>query len=976
MDRKRSVDDANANLVIRTDIARENEYGLEHLREQEQQAKDRENTSSPNSVALSTDEPETTSASTTTNNTSLSSSEVSANSTARTSTMTDREPHKNPLHEHHIPKTTILDLVSNTASSSALPVPFGFSISRKGSLIAVYSASNIWLINASNLPRLFTRILDIRRKPVALDILDDGTLLVVLSTPTKVDVYQLLGEGERMIEKKRTVLLENDSKAIALSPDGLVLATGHQYGIEVISLAPTATESDRRSVTCQDMDALQFSDDGRTLLATTYARRTGCSTVFTVHGPYDGPFTEEGVPIQQDVDKAWTSQILFPEKAMIARQAALLPDSNTGQVNELFAFDADEDSWGIYDLAGLEFTEKKEFLPDQQSWTRAEFLDDALPAVSPKADHVALALRQQNATSLWLYRLPDSYKGGRWAYEQSSDHSDERSPLSPCSCIPVLQDESSAHQEIAVLRWLTIPDEPNIDRLVAVGNLIFNSTSDGPMHSMPQSSAGVVVVMDFDRSKSGKVKTPVPVRMTYDLDNLLPGERLPEEDIEFEREVELVRTRTVVQRRAAARSRDSRSLGRSQTTSSREGVAERARPNIPEIVMDEETLEGEEAQAAFEAPYDHSQPRSQMSLQRAATVAAVAPANRRHLRALPFRPLEYRRADGLREFPHESDADNWVPPPPPYTPNADPPGPGALNISLTFPGSHPQSLPVPPVPPVPSVPPVPPVPAVATLPPVPAIPAVPALPAHTTVTPLRPVLTSQDPVERGSLPPSTMTTLLPPPALLHANTYPGPQSPVPRIPVPHRPQQSISQQLQHPQQLHHGSGTVTRRPSQRTAYQATHSVILSNRNSRSSGAVPPNPMLPSPQQLVTLERHASRRGNGVPRAALGANRRVSSADSITMRPSTAPQGNQSVASRSAMRRPLLPRLTTINSISPNADREVLSAPPRTHSRTQSRAESRAEGRAQSRAQSRLQREFTSASTEGSPGRRFFRCVMM
>ena len=152
--------------------------------------------------------------------------------------------------------------------------------------------------------------------------------------------------------------------------------------------------------------------------------------------------------------------------------------------------------------------------------------------------------------------------------------------------------------------------------------------------------------------------------------------------------------------------------------------------------------------------------------------------------------------------------------------------------------------------------------------------------------------------------------------------------------------------------------------------------MLSNRNSRGSGTVSPNPMLPSPQQLVTLERHASRRGNGIPRAALGANRRVSSADSISRRPSAVRQGNQRVASRSAMRRPLLPRLTTINSISLNADREVLSAPPRTHSRTQSRAESRAESRAQSRAQSRLQREYASASTEGSPGRRFFRCVVM
>ena len=79
----------------------------------------------------------------------------------------------------------------------------------------------------------------------------------------------------------------------------------------------------------------------------------------------------------------------------------------------------------------------------------------------------------------------------------------------------------------------------------------------------------------------------------------------------------------------------------------------------------------EEGVVPVDEPYSQSQPRSQFSLQRAATIAANAPANRHHLRALPDRPLEYRRADGLREHPHESDADNWVPPPPVYSERPD-----------------------------------------------------------------------------------------------------------------------------------------------------------------------------------------------------------------------------------------------------------------------------------------------------------------
>ncbi|CAK7201057.1 hypothetical protein SEUCBS139899_003758 [Sporothrix eucalyptigena] len=92
---------------------------------------------------------------------------------------------------------------------------------------------------------------------------------------------------------------------------------------------------------------------------------------------------------------------------------------------------------------------------------------------------------------------------------------------------------------------------------------------------------------------------------------------------------------------------------------------------------DAESILGEEEQeameAAFDAPYSHASPRSGTTLRRAATAAAM---NRR-LNPPPAtttggRPIVYRRADGRREHPHESDADNWVPPPPPYQRDIDP----------------------------------------------------------------------------------------------------------------------------------------------------------------------------------------------------------------------------------------------------------------------------------------------------------------
>ena len=414
--------------------------------------------------------------------------------------------------------------------------------------------------------------------------------------------------------------------------------------------------------------------------------------------PLTVPFTAEGLPVMQAVDDAWSSRILFPERARTARHAVMLSDAHSSHVNELFAFDAIHGSWGIYDLVGASFLDGETILPSEQRGTKSECVEDAMPTVSPNRKHVAIALRTQSAISLRLYRLPESCTADEACRASSTEHGPPLSPRQPYLDIPILQDDSLAHQEISFLRWLKVPNASRVQRLVIVGNVTTSNSSSGTVPALSQGSTGIVIVMDFDGAELQATHSPVPIQMpmrtTYDLDTLSPGERLPEGEIDFETEVELVRTRTVARQRAAHRatesSRHSPTSSEPNATVGRGGPADRSRGDVPLHLRDDETMEEDEAQVAFEAPYDHSQPRSQASLQRAATVSAVSPASRRHLRALPLQPLEYRRADGLREAPHESDADNWVPPPPPYSENDD-----QGTISLSHPVASPSQIAVP-----------------------------------------------------------------------------------------------------------------------------------------------------------------------------------------------------------------------------------------------------------------------------------------
>lgn len=251
------------------------------------------------------------------------------------------------------------------------------------------------------------------------------------------------------------------------------------------------------------------------------------------------------------------------------------------------------------------------------------------------------------------------------------------------------------------VKWVSKFGETSLqERLIVTATGVVGPRLVTEDEDMDFVDGGRIALVDFGYALTDGTHTEITIEVGTD-----DAEVLEEEQRDIETEVAIVRRRTVAQRGGGRGGARRGSLMRTATiavtpTSATSATAAAhdlvspisplssrstddddplvprtvgrnpvARPVIREPVDEEEFLSIEE-QEALDAPYAHSSPRSGTTLRRAATVAA---ANRRlHPRTADGRPIEYRRADGRREHPHESDADNWEPPPPPY--QADDPG--------------------------------------------------------------------------------------------------------------------------------------------------------------------------------------------------------------------------------------------------------------------------------------------------------------
>lgn len=627
------------------------------------------------------------------------------------------------------PKETVIKLVSNSISSSSCPGGEGmqFGASPKGHHVLAYNSSRIYVIDVRGEGLDVKRELKILRRPVSACITDDAGLLAVLSTEMQVDLYDLQRTPP---QRKQSLILDNSPRTIALSSCGSVLAAAYDGGIEVSSLHPGALATDRRAVKCDAVDALAFSLDGTQILGTTIHSSPPSTVILTA--PYYDPGSQLG---DSNLSAMWTTSILFPNTSRDCSHAILLQDGGHGEAEWTFTYDRSFETFRAVRLDDLRNGTTYFTGPIPKATSQSKLLPCTLPASTYHGELVASGFQGKE---VWIYGVPgdlDAIPETASNNDNSSNtsglgrHNSGQSNLSHRTSTKALDGESER-----VPQWQILCDKLRnnfvggckISELSGVSNVkwvadfagfsvkerlvVMARGVSGPRlvteeEDMDFVDGGRLTLLDFDYGLVNGARSEITIEVGTDA-----AEVLEEEKRDIETEVAIVRRRTVAQQRGRRTT-----LLRAATSAGQEPPLPPLSPTedaddddplvprtigrnpashpAPAVISDQGETASIEALEALDAPYAHASPRSGTTLRRAATAAAV---NRRlNPRTADGRPIEFRRADGRAEHPHESDADNWVPPPPPYKKEQDP-------IDL------PAFLRGPSVAPMPSGPPVPP----------------------------------------------------------------------------------------------------------------------------------------------------------------------------------------------------------------------------------------------------------------------------
>lgn len=608
-----------------------------------------------------------------------------------------REVKRNLFDAYLRPNHTIIKLVSNSISSSSCPGGDGISFtpSPNGHYWLAYNSSRINIIDLRGPTVKVERELKILRRPAATCIKDDGSLMAVLLTEMQVDLYDLTQTPPR---RTQSIILDHSPRAIALSPCGTVLAAAYDGGIEVQSLGSSALATDRRSVKCDGVDSLAFSFDGTQILGTTVHSAQPNTVVLTA------PYYDPGSHLSSDnISALWTTSILFPNTSRDCSHAVLIQESTHEEAAWSFTYDRSFETFRAVRIDDLRNGTTYFTGPTPRTPLQAKLLPCTLPAASDCGELVSAGFQGQE---VWLYGVPEDLE----AVPDTSNNNLDTDP----SLVGVfrrvsggsMRSRTQENEEPRVPQWQLLCDKlrntvvggfkvtelSGVDTVKWVAGFGDSSLKErlviaakGAMPAKPITEeddmdfedGGRLTLVDFDYGLVDGSVTELNIEV-----GLKEPEVLEEEYRDMETEVAIVRRRTVAQRLGHRTA-----VMRAATTAARPTPASAAdqddgdpllprrigaappRSSQPSVTTGEtETVTETEAimeeQEALDAPYSHTGPRSITTLRRAATAAA----NHRRLHPITSTgaPIEYRRADGRAEHPHESDADNWVPPPPPY----------------------------------------------------------------------------------------------------------------------------------------------------------------------------------------------------------------------------------------------------------------------------------------------------------------------
>ena len=636
-----------------------------------------------------------------------------------------REVKRNLFESFLQSKRTNVNLISSTTSSAAAfprGEAFDFYSSPNGHWTLALSSSRIYIVDTNSPTISVKRELKVIRRPIAASITDDGASLTVLSS-RHVSLYDLANGKTRHI---RTISLDNTPHALAVAPKGEVLAVAYQGGVELHSLAPNCGDVDRRAVRCDRVDALTFSNDGTMLLGTNRNNLNPYTVILVA--PYYAEDNQDAEPVNL-ISHVWTSQIIFPHSSRDCSHSALLSSRSDGDASWTFTFDRVFESFRAVRTDDLRngttyFTGPKRSRSSNSRSSKNKLVPSTLPAPSQCGDLVATGFFGKD---IWIYGIPQALDAPTASQAEdmvgnvSGPDTPISAPRSPTRSLS--RGEASELREMP--RWEVLLDKHR--NVFAQGKQVAEVPGTASLHWVAQDrqgestslkqrlivaapggvagdadleqdefatvDGGRLIILDFDRRPElGSIE-----EMTIDVGTDNP-EVLEEEHLDIDTEVALARSRTRRDPRPVSTVADALAHSaadipplppNASAIASPQDTAEKSEEPDPPIAptplsspaSQSPGLSVEEASAAFEGPYSHTNPRSRHSLYRSAT-AVAGHRERNHPSNLHGGVVEYRRPGDRTQLPHESDADNWVPPPPPYQPKADIPLPEHLQRTL------------------------------------------------------------------------------------------------------------------------------------------------------------------------------------------------------------------------------------------------------------------------------------------------------
>ncbi|KAJ5132223.1 hypothetical protein N7448_006381 [Penicillium atrosanguineum] len=578
------------------------------------------------------------------------------------------------------PRKTLVRLISSSMSSStAFPQGevFRFAFSTNGRLVLCISSSRIVVLDVATDPVIVKHEFQTRRRPMGATIQDDGSLLAVLSSTHRVNVYRLDSDGAEHIQ---TITLNDAPRDLTFSPTGGVLALSFEDSIEVHAIGEETLSTERRAARCPRVDALSFSSDGSMLLGSPLDYAEDGTVAITA--PF---YTESGTDASpREVQRRmWTTQILFPEIAQGFTHACLIENHDEADDNWIIGYDIQLAAFRAIRInntkSGCVYFASP-FLPEE---TR-ELLPTMLPTTDETGELVAFGFQD---SKIWVYGVPgllDASQtslnpgsqtisgtriGGNHHYEGQTAPRDNLAQLDKIVQQPKVLVRGRRVTEmhgITSIRWVRPLQSPNARRrLVAVAPGGVRPQAFGD-EDVPV-DGGRLLLLDFERwtNHGEDLELDIEVGETA-------AKILTEPDSSLDTEVELERRRTRLRRPDTDSSlvhRPSMPPFRgAQRSTSQAQIPIRRRNSLVAPIPGEPT-----SSDVVDIPYDNMQPRSQETLHRAAT--ATASTRGRY-------DSRYRNTPSRRQIPHESDADNWVPPPPPYSKDPDAPLPEHLQQTL------------------------------------------------------------------------------------------------------------------------------------------------------------------------------------------------------------------------------------------------------------------------------------------------------